>query len=264
MPEIMQYINRDSYFHRLNPMTKVIFTGLVVVLAVILTEVPALTLLVGLILLAAAVSGLARELLRQVPLLISLAVSLLILTVLTLQNGEMLGYLIPQAIPVIGGHIPITTGAIDLAASMTLRFCAMIFAFQLFIVSTQPRDLVQVMDRLHMPVDYTLMFLIALRFIPSLQLEGKRIHEAQLARAYAPGKGLMGKIRSLFPVVIPLVSNSLGKANVLGLTIDLRGYRNGTRTSMRDVGFGLADGAGFALMALCTAGFVALILLQGA
>ncbi len=260
MPEIMQYINRDSYFHRLNPMTKVIFTGLVVVLAVILTEVPALTLLVGLILLAAAVSGLSRELLRQIPLLISLAVSLLILTVLTLQNGETLGYLIP----IFGGYIPITTGAIDLAASMTLRFVAMIFAFQLFIVSTQPRDLVQVMDRLHMPVDYTLMFLIALRFIPSLQLEGKRIHEAQLARAYAPGKGLMGKIRSLFPVVIPLVSNSLGKANVLGLTIDLRGYRNGTRTSMRDVGFGMADGAGFALMALCTAGFVALILLQGA
>lgn len=257
MPEIMQYINRDSYFHRLNPMTKVAFTGLVVVLAVILTDVPALTLLVGLILVAAAVSGLARELLRQIPLLISLAVSLLILTVLTLQSGEVLGYLIPIA----GGYIPITTGAIDLAVSMTLRFVAMIFAFQLFIVSTQPRDLVQVMDRLHMPIDYTLMFLIALRFIPSLQLEGKRIHEAQLARAYAPGKGLMGKIRSLFPVVIPLVSNSLGKANVLGLTIDLRGYRNGTRTPLREVGFGAADGIGFALMALCAAGFVALILL---
>ncbi|MDN7025262.1 energy-coupling factor transporter transmembrane protein EcfT [Methanoculleus sp. FWC-SCC1] len=260
MPEIMQYINRDSYFHRVNPLTKVVFTVVVVVLAVILTDVAALTLLVGLILLAAAVSGLARELLRQAPLLVSLAVSLLLLTVLTLQSGEVLGYLIP----IFGGYVPITTGAVDLAASMTLRFVAMIFAFQLFIVSTQPRDLVQVMDRLHMPVDYTLMFLIALRFIPSLQLEGKRIHEAQLARAYAPGKGLMGKIRSLFPVVIPLVSNSLGKANVLGLTIDLRGYRNGMRTSMRDLGFGTADGVGFALMGVCTAGFVALILLQSA
>ncbi len=195
MPEIMQYINRDSYFHRLNPMTKVVFTGLVVVLAVILTEVPALTLLVGLILIAAAVSGLARELLRQVPLLISLAVSLLILTVLTLQSGEVLGYLIP----IFGGYIPITMGAVDLAASMTLRFVAMIFAFQLFIVSTQPRDLVQVMDKLHMPIDYTLMFLIALRFIPSLQARGKADSRSTACPGICAGEGARRKDQESLP-----------------------------------------------------------------
>ncbi len=60
--------------------------------------------------------------------------------------------------------------------------------------------------------------------------EGKRIQEAQLARAYNPGKGIRGKIKSMGPVMIPLVSNALGKANVLGLTIDLRGLRTMKRT----------------------------------
>jgi energy-coupling factor transport system permease protein len=194
-----------------------------------------------------------------VPLLISLAVSLLALTILTIQSGDILGYLVPQSVPVIGGAFPVTTGAIDLAVAMSLRFAAMLFAFQLFVISTQPRDLVHLMDRLRMPVDYTLMLLIALRFIPSLQLEGKRIHEAQLARAYNPGKGLMGRIRGLFPIIIPLVSNSLGKATVLGLTIDLRGYRSGKRTPMRDLVLGRGDIAAICCMGLAVAGYLAVL-----
>jgi len=42
---------------------------------------------------------------------------------------------------------------------------------------------------IHIPSTMALMFLIALRFISSLQVEGQRIHEAQLARGYNPGKG---------------------------------------------------------------------------
>lgn len=218
-----------------------------------------LAVLAGAVVAVAVVGGLARDLLRQVPLLISLVVSLLALTILTIRSGDILGYLIPPSVPVIGGAFPVTVGAIDLALAMSLRFAAMLFAFQLLVISTQPRDLVHVMDRLRMPVDYTLIFLIALRFTPSLQLEGKRIHEAQLARAYNPGRGPAGSIRGVFPIIIPLVSNPLGKATVLGLTIDLRGYRSGRRTPMRDLVPGRADVAGICCMGLVVAGYLAVL-----
>ncbi|KLK89237.1 cobalt transporter [Methanoculleus sediminis] len=259
MSEIMQYVTRESAFHRLHPLTKLIFAAVVVALAVLTSDTVMLTVLAGVVVAIAIVSGLARDLLRQVPLLLSLAASLLALTVLTIRSGEIVCYLVPQSVPVIGGALPVTAGAIDLALAMSLRFAAMLFAFQLLVISTQPRDLVHVMDRLRMPVDYTLMFLIALRFIPSLQLEGKRIHEAQLARAYNPGNGLAGKIRGLFPIIIPLVSNSLGKATILGLTIDLRGYRSGRRTPMRDLSPGRADVAGICCMGLLVAGYLAVL-----
>ena len=218
-----------------------------------------LAVLAGAVVAVAVVGGLARDLLRQVPLLISLVVSLLALTILTIRSGDILGYLIPPSVPVIGGAFPVTVGAIDLALAMSLRFAAMLFAFQLLVISTQPRDLVHVMDRLRMPVDYTLIILIALRFTPSLQLEGKRIHEAQLARAYNPGRGPAGSIRGVFPIIIPLVSNPLGKATVLGLTIDLRGYRSGRRTPMRDLVPGRADVAGICCMGLVVAGYLAVL-----
>lgn len=257
----MQYLNRDGIFHRLHPFTKLIFATLVVALAVLSVDAATLALLVGAVVVVAGLSGLIRELIRQVPLLLSLAASLLALTVLTIQSGEVLGCLVPSSVPVIGGAVPITAGAIELAVTMSLRFAAMLFAFQLLVISTQPRDLVHVMDRLRMPIDYTLMFLIALRFIPSLQAEGKRIHEAQLARAYNPGRGIRGMVRSLYPIIIPLVSNSLGKATILGLTIDLRGYRNGHRTPMRDLPLRRMDGAGFACMGAFAVVYLSMVLL---
>ena len=115
----------------------------------------------------------------------------------------------------------------------------------------KPKDLVGALQQCRLPVDYTLMLLIAIRFIPTLQLEGKRIQEAQLARAYNPGRGITGKVRSLTPIIIPLVSNALGKANVLGLTIDLRGLRTMERTPSLDKAFEAADYVMIACVIAC-------------
>jgi energy-coupling factor transport system permease protein len=234
MQEIMQYIPGTSLFHRLNPLSKLLMVALVAILAITTRSLLPLGLLVAALLLGAAATHLARPLLRQLPLLVSLMVSLLFLTVLTLQDGQTIGFLIPVAIPVIGGTFPVTTGAVEFGLLLSLRFFAMLFAFQLLVISTMPHDLVHALQRLRLPADYALIFLIALRFIPSLQLEGQRIREAQLARGYNPGAGVRGVVRTLAPIVVPLVSNSLGKANVLGLTIDLRGYRAPRQTSLRD------------------------------
>ena len=47
---------------------------------------------------------------------------------------------------------------------------------------------------------------------------------------------------------------------VLGLTIDLRGYRSGMRTPMRDLTPGRADVAGICCMGLLVAGYLAALI----
>lgn len=230
MSEILQYKRMDGVFHRMNALTKIIFLVFVIILAVLSTE-PLILLGIVIVLFMLALAGrMHMELIWQIPMLIFLSAGLFLLTIITMQAGDVAGYLVPSFIPVIGGSVPVTSGALIFATILSLRFFVMLFAFQIVIISTQPRDLVHALQKIKLPVDYTLMLLIAIRFIPSLQLEGKRIQEAQLARAYNPGKGIRGKIKSMAPVMIPLVSNALGKANVLGLTIDLRGLRTMKRT----------------------------------
>ena len=258
MSEILQYVHKDGFFHRLHPFTKILFIIVVSIICVLATGIPFLIVMVAALLAIAYISHLHREVIRQLRLVLLMSVVFVIITVLTMPNGTTLGHLIPQGIPLIGGAIPITDGAIAIGLILALRFMVLIFAFQLFLISTQPRDLVHAMEKLHMPVDYILMFVIALRFIPTLQIEGKRIHEAQLARGYNPGTGLLGKIRSVAPIVVPLVSNALLRSTVLGLTIDMRGYRTGTRTHVRERRFCGRDYAMMSGLIIVTAGFVVL------
>jgi energy-coupling factor transport system permease protein len=262
MAEILAYIHKDGFFHRLHPFTKIAFILLFGLMSVLSTNLLFLILLVIAVIIIAYGASLGAEVLQQFKLIVVMSIILIGLTIITMPSGETMGYLIPSAIPGIGGHFPITTGAIDFGLVLTLRFMVLICVFQLFVISTQPRDIVHTMERMKIPIDYTLMFIIALRFIPTLQIEGKRIHEAQLARGYNPGTGMLGKVRSVAPIVIPLVSNALSRATVLGLTIDIRGYRTGLRTRIREFTFQKRDYVTLIVIIATGCGYMTLIVKQ--
>ena len=262
MPEILQYVHKDTYLHRLHPFTKIAFIIIISLMCIIATNLVFLILMVAALLAFAAYGRLLFESLQQLRLILMMSIVFILITVITMPHGEILGYVIPQGVPFIGGLIPITTGGLMIGIVLTLRFMILIFAFQIFLISTQPRDIVHAMEKIRLPIDYILMFIIALRFIPTLQIEGQRIHEAQLARGFNPGTGFLGKIRSVAPIVIPLVSNALLRSNVLGLTIDMRGYRTGKRTHVRERVFARRDYVLMTVMAFISCGFIALVLAQ--
>jgi energy-coupling factor transport system permease protein len=262
MSEILQYVQKDGIFHQLNTLTKILFVIVVSIISIFTISIPLLLLVLGVLLLLAAIGHLHREILGQFILLAMMSVIMIGLAVITLPNGTVIGTLVPGPVPVIGGSIPITVGGFLLGVIMALRFAVLVIAVQLFIISTRPRDLIHTLERLHVPIDFTLMFVIALRFIPTLQIEGKRIQEAQLARGYNPGSGVGGKIQRLIPIMVPLVSNALSRANVLGLTIDIRGYRTRERTIMHEPGLAGRDYAAVSLMVIVSIGFVAVLLMR--
>jgi len=262
MAEILQYVHKDAFLHRLHPYTKIAFIFVVCAMCITATSLVYLALMVAALLVFAAYGRVLTESLQQLKLILVMSLLFILITIITIPGGETLGYLIPVGIPLIGGLIPVTTGGLEIGLVLTLRFMVLIFAFQLFLISTQPRDLVHAMEKVGLPIDYILMFIIALRFIPTLQIEGQRIHEAQLARGFNPGKGFIGKIRSVAPIVIPLVSNALIRSNVLGLTIDMRGYRAGRKTHVRERRFAGRDYAVLSLLFLSGCGFIALFAAQ--
>jgi energy-coupling factor transport system permease protein len=226
MNEIMQYSSKTGYLHSIHPLIKIIGIAAIVSLSILVTDIVLLLGLLAIICAIAVTSSLHREIMRQVPLLVFLSATLILLTVVTFQSGDVIGYLIPEGLVSPAAYMPVSMGAVEFAVMLSLRFVIILFAFQFLVITTQPTEFLKTLKFLRLPLDYVLMFLIALRFIPSLQMEGQRIHEAQLSRGYNPGKGVMGKVRSVKPVLVPLVANSLAKTQVLGLTMDFRGYRS--------------------------------------
>ncbi|MDR2945058.1 MAG: energy-coupling factor transporter transmembrane protein EcfT [Methanosarcinales archaeon] len=254
MDDIMQFVPGNGLFHRLNAMTKIIFAVCMLFAAVLTDNLYLLAAIISVIAVLALVSGLGKALVQQLPILIILSVLLILLTVLTMKEGDLLFCLIPIGI----GYLPVTSGAVLFAVAMSLRFVVLISSFQMLVISTKPSELVNTLYVLRVPSDYALMFLIAIRFIPTLQREGVRINEAQLSRGYNPGGGFIGKMKQVGPVMLPLMLNSLSKADTLGLTIDMRGYRKASE-NRRKIKYKAAD---LVLILLATAIFGLTILIR--
>lgn len=232
--ELFQYVQKETVLHRLNPITKMIIMAVLTIMSLLTMDILLLAVILSVVVFIFVLSGLGKELSKQIVYLFLIGLSLLILTVLSMGDGTPLFTLIPQSVPYIGGAIPITIAGIDFGASLALRFSIMILSFQMLLLTTQPKDIVHIMiEKFKIPQDYALMFLIAIRFVPTVYMEAKKINEAQISRGYHPSGLLIGKIKSAYPIITPLVLNSLARAEILGMAIETKGYGSAKRTSIQ-------------------------------
>lgn len=251
MSEVFQFLDRDTLIHRLNPLTKILFCAVVIVAGILCGDPLVLLLLLAIPLAGLLVAGMAGEIRQQLKMLSLVFVFLIVLTILTVRSGTVYA---------LGDLTVFTYDGLVLGIIISLRLAAMFFAFMLLVNTTRPSDLVNTLvSRLYFPMDYALMLMITLRFIPTLQIEARRIREAQAVRGFNV-RGIKNISKSVGPTITPLLSNSIGRAGSLGHIIELRGYHSGskiqfTRLPLRGIDFlaiglmliGLASYAAYAL-----------------
>lgn len=124
-----------------------------------------------------------------------------------------------------------------------LQLVFAIWLSTLMTLTTSPLDMVWAMEwylkplkHLKVPVDeIALLVMLAIRFIPVLFEETDRILKAQKARGVdIETGGIFRKIRSLVPVLVPLLHSVFRRADDLAVALTLRGYSPGiTRTRMK-------------------------------
>lgn len=97
--------------------------------------------------------------------------------------------------------------------------------------------LIEPLRFIRVPVsEISVMIFIALRFIPILSDEARTIRAAQLSRGLKQGRGIIGRMRTVTPLLLPLFVGAIRRAGHLALAIESRGYRKGVmRTSLTDL-----------------------------
>ena len=115
----------------------------------------------------------------------------------------------------------------------------------LMTLATSPLDLVWALEWYMAPLKYikvpvdeiALLVMLAIRFIPLLFEETDRIIKAQKARGVdIESGGLIKKVRSLVPILVPLLYSVFRRADDLAIALTLRGYSPGiTRTRMKQM-----------------------------
>ena len=229
-----QYYPTNSILHRLDPRIK--FTGTIL-------YVVSLFLVKGVFGYAfCGVSLAILIVLSKVPfrLVLKSMKPVLLLLLITMIFNILLT---PGEVLVQFWIFKITREGVHLALQMAIRLCFLVMGSSVMTLTTTPNALTDGMERLfsplrliHVPVhEISMMMSIALRFIPILMEETDKIRKAQMARGadFETG-GLIRRLKSMIPLLVPLFVSAFRRANDLAMAMEARCYRGGEgRTKMK-------------------------------
>ena len=239
---IGQYYPSGSALHRLDPRMKIVLAILYIVCSFLCKNILSFALLM---LSSFILIGIARSPFRTV--LGGLKAILIILIFTSAINV----FLTQGSILLVEWKfIHIYLEGIYAAIFMMVRIATLIIGTGMFLTyTTTPieltdalEDLLSPLKKLHVPVhEFAMMMTIALRFIPTLVEETDKIMTAQKARGadFTQG-GLIRRIRSLIPIIIPLFASAFNRAGDLAIAMEGRCYHGGegrTRMHVRHLRF---------------------------
>lgn len=160
----------------------------------------------------------------------------------------------------------VSQAGIVFSAFLIIRLVLLVTCSSMLTYTTTPVALTDGIEALLTPLKWirfpvhelALIMSIALRFIPILMDETERIKNAQKARGADFEKGgLIKKVRSFVPILVPLLLSAFRRADELGDAMDARCYTGGKkRTKYKKLRFSWRDGIAFFLGAVLIAGVV--------
>lgn len=244
-----QYYPSESFTHRCDPRTKILFLIVYIVAIFIAPDFIGLGACALILLLGVIFSGVpVKSVLRSVKGILFL---LLFTAVLNLffyagENTVTIG-----GVALKWGIINITYEGIYYMIFFMLRLFMLVMTSALLTLTTTPVNLTDGIESLLLPLKYirfpvhelALIMSIALRFIPTLMDETERIMNAQKARgADFEHGGLIRRIKAVIPILIPLLISAFRRAEELGDAMDARCYSGShVRTKYKKLKFGWRD-----------------------
>ncbi|MGD8400016.1 MAG: energy-coupling factor transporter transmembrane component T [Bacillota bacterium] len=238
MSVAVNYLQRDTWIHRLNPLTKLFWSLLMMTLSFLFKDPLWLTALFGSIVLVAQMAQILREMLPVFKGLLIFALFFLLFQIFLIPEGRTLVVLIPGL-----NWLRITDQGVGIAAALGIRLMAVASSFPVLLATTQVKDLVvMLVEKLKIPYTYAFMLITTLRFIPTFMNEMDQIIQAQCSRAHRlDSRNFVTRFLSICPLAIPLMVTSIKKAERLAISMETRGFGVGKRTYFHRRQFTAAD-----------------------
>jgi len=219
------FLPRESSLHALHPLTKLVGSGLFLLLALMLPEYWQVVLLFILGLLPLAYLGkVARPFLRTTTgLILPFAMSLFLIQ----------GFFAPGEILLVSlGPFALKAEGVMLAVRFTTRLLVWLGTTTLLMLITRPDHMMQALMERGLPRQVAYIVLTSLQIIPRFQQQAQIILDAQRSRGLETEGGLFHRIRMLVPLVTPLILGSILELEERAIALEARAFsRAGARTT---------------------------------
>jgi energy-coupling factor transport system permease protein len=232
---VIEYQPGNSFLHRLNPVTKLVITVGVALIAFMLPGFRGpLLLMLGVIVVVIA-AGVYRNVLKLGAIIgTPLAVVLLVIQGLFYPGNETPLFTI-GGIPVIE-TVTIWKEGVLFALTIVFQLLAPILAILATIATSHPRRLTTALMEKGMPRKLAYVFMSALQFVPRIRQRSQQIIDAQQARGLDTRANIRRRVRALVDLLSPLLISELVAAQTRALALEARGFsRSDTQTHLYDI-----------------------------
>lgn len=238
-----RYIPGDSFIHKLDPRSKLIFVFLFIGIIFLANNVVSYALILIFTLITIFFSKIRLYfLINGLKPILLLVIFTFLLHIFFTKEGDLL---------LKWQFIEIYEEGLKQGIFISVRFLVLVMITSILTLTTSPISITDGMEvllnpfkRFKLPVhELALMMSISLRFIPTLMDETDKILKAQMARGSDISSGpVRERIKAVVPLLIPLFVSAFKRAEDLAVAMEVRGYRGGEgRTRYRQLKWGWRD-----------------------
>ncbi len=122
-------------------------------------------------------------------------------------------------------YLTLPSGRLYTSIAMSLRFLSLATAFSVFFLTTTPDELSTALEVSGVPREYTMMFTMSLRFVPSLARDLQTVSDALRARGLELERGgLRERLRNYTYLLVPLLVYELRRSLMVAEALEARGF----------------------------------------
>ncbi|MDD5605223.1 MAG: energy-coupling factor transporter transmembrane component T [Dehalococcoidales bacterium] len=232
MPQFFfNYQNKDNYFHRLNPVVKLVWASSIIIIAMLANHPVILALLLLCTLPTVFAGGIWRQWAVIMQLTLWMGIMVMVINCLANPGGSHLLWQSWFSLPIFG-HIRVTLEAIIYGLFMTVRLMAIISAFSVITLTIHPDELLSAMLEMRLPYKTAMMAALSIRFVPTMFEDATRIADAQRSRGLEMDKGSkFERLRRRAPILTSLLSSSLERTIQLAEAMEARAFGSSSKRS---------------------------------
>ena len=216
MKSMTLYVERNSAIHKIDPLSKLLFAFISIAITYIISnfEVVLSVTLFSVFLL------LIGKVFRKIIPIIGVSI-MLIISIVIVQ-----GLFHPESkTPIFElGIIVFYKEGLAYAFLLSMRVINMLCAFGVVILTTKPDELVEALIRKGMSPKIGYIFLSVLQIIPQMRATMGKITDAQRSRGMETEGSLWIRIKAFFPLIGPVVLNSLNDTRERAIALEIRGF----------------------------------------
>ena len=212
-----KFMKKNTFLHNLDPRSKLLFSIVYTISALIYTEIMPLFIMLLSILPVIASGRLIKQWIKSIRGLFFLFIIIILLNTFFMS--------------------------LSYAISMILRISIMVSAFSIFFLTVDPNDLALSLISMKVPYEYAFSFSLAFRFVPTIATEAQNIIDAQQSRGYEmQTSGFVNQIKNLFPLLVPLIICSIKRAFNVAEALESRAFGSQKdRTFLYKIKYSLKD-----------------------